>query len=128
MICCPTSPRHVLAICALVALSFCSAVAERLDLSATPGSPVEMSSANYCIEPLRNMENPRNSFCAGLVESLVYLASGSIACPPSTGITRTQIHNVVVAYIEQRPARLQENFKDSVLAALGAAWPCSLGK
>jgi hypothetical protein len=40
------------------------------------------------------------------------------------GVTNTQIVRVVVVYIERRPQRMHENFKDLVLEALHDAWPC----
>jgi Rap1a immunity proteins len=41
------------------------------------------------------------------------------------GATRGQMIRVVVAYIEARPARMHEEWRELALEALREAWPCS---
>jgi hypothetical protein len=60
--------------------------------------------------------------CTGLVEGLKYVDSRS--CAPK-GVTLGQTVRVVVAYIERRPQRMHENFKELALEALREAWPCN---
>src|SRR4051794_16854802 len=45
------------------------------------------------------------------------------SCPPKR-VTSEQVVRVVVAYIERRPQRMHENFKELALEALRDAWPC----
>jgi hypothetical protein len=59
--------------------------------------------------------------CVGLVEGLAYARPG-ICTPPN--VTRGQAVRVVVKYIDDRPQRLHEDFRELALEALRAAWPC----
>lgn len=61
-------------------------------------------------------------YCAGSVQALVEFAAG--ACAPK-GATNMQGVQIVVKYIDARPARLQENFNKLAAEALRQAWPCS---
>jgi Ssp1 endopeptidase immunity protein Rap1a len=65
--------------------------------------------------------------CAGTIEGLGYMASllprEKRPCPPPS-VTNGQVVRVVVAYIERRPQRMHENFKELTLEALHDAWPC----
>jgi hypothetical protein len=61
-------------------------------------------------------------YCAGAVQALVEFAAG--ACAPK-GATNMQGVQIVVKYIDARPARLQENFNKLAAEALRQAWPCS---
>jgi len=63
----------------------------------------------------------RAGFCAGLVEGIGFAGVG--ICFPN-GVTNGQIIRVVVKYIDDRPARLNEDFRALALEALRAAWPC----
>jgi hypothetical protein len=44
-------------------------------------------------------------------------------CPP-VGANQGQAIRVVIAYIDQRPARMHEPFVALALEALRASWPC----
>lgn len=59
--------------------------------------------------------------CIGLVNGVAY-ASRAI-CAPS-GATQGQSVELVIAYIQERPSRMTEDFLTLVEEALEAAWPC----
>lgn len=61
-------------------------------------------------------------YCAGAVQALVEFAAG--ACAPK-GATNVQGVQIVVKYVDARPARLHENFNKLAAEALRQAWPCS---
>jgi hypothetical protein len=48
-----------------------------------------------------------------------------MTCPHGADETLNQQVKVVISYIEARPARMHEPFRDLALEALRAAWPCS---
>jgi Rap1a immunity proteins len=58
-------------------------------------------------------------FCRGAVEALL----ATNYCPPEN-VTIGQAVRVVVQYIDNRPARLNEPFAILVSEALKQAWPC----
>jgi Ssp1 endopeptidase immunity protein Rap1a len=66
-------------------------------------------------------------FCAGVVHALGY--AGKIlppeyqSCVPPTSDAR-QLARVVVKYIEARPQRMHEDFRDLTMEAFHDAWPC----
>jgi hypothetical protein len=60
-------------------------------------------------------------YCAGLIDGLVF--GNSDVCPPADA-THEQGLRVVVKYIDDRPARLHEEFYKLALEALRAAFPC----
>jgi hypothetical protein len=63
----------------------------------------------------------------GVVVTLVNVYLGNDFCIPydgTPGPTNGQFMRVVVQYIDQRPARLHENFHNLAHEALRAAWPC----
>jgi hypothetical protein len=99
-----------------------------LNCGATFGQDTD--SANYVMPACRATLNrdlqtqvllPMSMLCAGLVEGIHFAASG--VCHDQR-VTREQVLRVVVKYIDDRPARLNENFKALALEALQAAWPC----
>jgi hypothetical protein len=59
--------------------------------------------------------------CSGIITALIYESPSLGACIPA-GVTNTQAVRVVVKYIDNRPARLNENFAALALEALRAAW------
>ena len=61
-------------------------------------------------------------YCAGAVQALVEFAAG--ACAPK-GATNMQGVQIVLKYIDARPARLHESFNKLAAEALRQAWPCS---
>jgi hypothetical protein len=64
-----------------------------------------------------------NGYCAGLVNGLGVMGRSLGACVPD-GVTPRQALRVVIQYIDQRPARTNENFKLLAFEAMRAAWPC----
>lgn len=63
-----------------------------------------------------------NGLCVGMVDVLSTY-SGRDVCHPANATTGQSVQ-VVVKYIDDRPARQNENFKQLALEALMAAWPC----
>jgi Ssp1 endopeptidase immunity protein Rap1a len=63
--------------------------------------------------------------CAGSIAAFNFVSRSLNKgfCFPE-GATHGQMVRVVVAYIEARPARMHENFRDLALEALRKAWPC----
>ncbi len=59
--------------------------------------------------------------CIGTINGISYM-SYSRVCPPP-GVTE-QATRVVVQYIDQRPARMNEHFARLAFEALQLAWPC----
>ena len=57
----------------------------------------------------------------GIVSTLRDVSSD--VCAPDS-VTNFQIVRVVVKYIDDRPARQHENFRELAREALRAAWPC----
>jgi hypothetical protein len=66
--------------------------------------------------------------CAGSIAAFNFvgrsLSDKSRFCFPK-GTTNGQTVRVVVAYIEARPARMHEDFRNLPLEALREAWPCN---
>ena len=89
----------------------------------------DTGSANYmmvgCHDGVsgRNREHFVQGLCAGNIQAILYLGRANNVCPPS-GVTMGQALRVVVAYIDQLPARLHEPFAELALEALQQAWPC----
>jgi hypothetical protein len=70
----------------------------------------------------RSTNNPyAQGLCAGKVEAVAVFATG--ICAPSEATTGQMIR-VVARYIDERPARLHENFLVLAREALRDAWPC----
>ena len=68
-------------------------------------------------------EAARMNFCAGIVVGLSFMGElHGICVPPDT--TSQQATNVVVQYIDGRPARIDEDFRSFAVEALRASWPC----
>jgi hypothetical protein len=93
-----------------------------------------MDSGNYMLPHCKRFGEPpgrgspfMEGVCTGSILSLAFvgpsLTSTLRFCPPQQA-TKNQIIRVVVAYIEARPARMHEDFRDLARDALRAAWPC----
>ena len=63
-----------------------------------------------------------SGLCMGLVAGVHYVDAKS--CAPEDA-TNSQLMRVVLAYIEVRPQRMNEEFMKLVVEALRNAWPCS---
>jgi Rap1a immunity proteins len=63
--------------------------------------------------------------CAGSITALNFVGRSlrNSFCFPE-GATQGQMVQVVVTYIEARPARMHEAWRDLALEALREAWPC----
>jgi Rap1a immunity proteins len=65
--------------------------------------------------------------CLGIVGTILYFSHdfsySSAACPPAN-VTYNQAVQIVTAYINARPERVQERFIDLATEALHDTWPC----
>jgi Rap1a immunity proteins len=97
-----------------------------LALTVTGADAVE-SSGNYWLPHCKLVESTRltteYTYCLGMLDGLIYLSSHVGICPPEEG-TMGQAVRVVVRYMEMRPQRLHEPFKQLAVDAMRAAWPC----
>jgi Ssp1 endopeptidase immunity protein Rap1a len=99
-------------------------------LSAAVAEP-NVNSANYWIPFCRHAAAHEyyqgdafgNGYCAGLVNGLGVMGRFLGACVPE-GVTPEQSLRVVMQYLDQNPARTNENFQMLVVEALRGAWPC----
>src|SRR5262245_16926433 len=70
------------------------------------------------------------NFCSGVVHGLAYVGKALPpevqSCVPPTSTTK-QLARVVVRYIEARPQRMHEDFRNLTLEALHNSWPCKSG-
>jgi hypothetical protein len=67
----------------------------------------------------------RNGGCAGIITGLLVLGrSAGVFCRPD-GVTVEQAVRVVVQFLDQHPARTNENFNALAIEAMRDAWPCS---
>ena len=63
-----------------------------------------------------------SGLCMGLIAGVHYIDAKS--CAPDNA-TNNQLMRVVLAYIEVRPQRMNEEFMKLAVEALRSAWPCS---
>jgi|SoiMetStandDraft_2_1073263.scaffolds.fasta_scaffold00523_3 Rap1a immunity proteins len=82
-----------------------------------------ISTAQYIMPDCRAFVGPalHRGRCCGIVEGLVFAGKG--VCAPKTSTTEQAVQ-IVMQYIEKRPARLDQNFIALALDALKATWPC----
>jgi Rap1a immunity proteins len=69
--------------------------------------------------------------CVGLLDAVNYL-TGNLppdfsSCNPK-GVTVGQQVRVFLAYVERRPQRLHEDFRNLAIEAFHEAWPCKGGR
>jgi hypothetical protein len=95
----------------------------------------DRASANYMMPACRdaasgNFANGEShedlftiGFCLGIINGINYMGTLYGICSPN-GVTPQQAARVVVKYIDERPARMNENFKLLAVEALQAAWRC----
>jgi hypothetical protein len=89
------------------------------------------NSANSMLPHCKSDTGGRGIFmegvCSGSIATLGFvgpiLDDAYRFCFPD-GATNEQMTRIVIAYIEARPARMHEDFRDLALEALRAAWPC----
>jgi hypothetical protein len=88
------------------------------------------TSANYVMSGCRDIANRTQSeylrygLCVGVVRAILYFGSANFGICFPAGATVGQAIKVVTLYIDQRPARMHEQFEDLALEALQQAWPC----
>src|SRR5215470_13597108 len=89
----------------------------------------QKSSANYMTPRCREFVYSTNrdlflqGVCAGSVETLIFFLDRSrfgICVPKEVTVGQA----VRVAYIDQRPERMHESFRQLAIEALPQAWPC----
>jgi hypothetical protein len=97
----------------------------------------DISSANFMITFCRGAIEPAmvkaattayyEGICMGQIEGLAFVAhllpAQYNSCRPQ-GVVNAQVMRVVLRYIENKPARLHENFRQLALEAMHEAWPC----
>ena len=123
----PTRLPVLRSIAVLVVMIFnCGvAVAGQNELSADYFMPGCRDAASLITFSVRESEEEaaRMNFCAGIVVGLSFMGElHGICVPPYT--TSQQATNVVVQYIDGRPARIDEDFRSFAVEALRASWPC----
>jgi hypothetical protein len=79
-------------------------------------------SCRESIEPGSTSEAFAQGVCIGLLRGLYYLSSD--ACIPPA-VTIGAVARIVVRYVDDRPSRIHEDFRELALEALRTAWPCS---
>ena len=91
----------------------------------------DMESANFYMPHCRDFaygntiksDEFLRGMCLGLIAGIGYRPHNAFCVPK--GATNRQAVSVVVQFIDQRPARMHENFLDLAVEALGTAWPCN---
>jgi Rap1a immunity proteins len=98
----------------------------------------DINSANFMLPHCKGFlsrqqspTSPSDAFeqgvCAGTITAFAFVARVLPVqmryCYPD-GVTPSQMIPVVIKYIEARPARLHESFRELALEALRDAWPC----
>jgi Rap1a immunity proteins len=109
----------------------CAALALAI-MTAPTGAQDNTDSANFMLPYCKSFlaQTERETFmagvCAGSITAFAFVGRGlnNGFCFPK-GATHAQMVRVVVAYIEARPARMHEDFRNLALEALREAWPCS---
>jgi Rap1a immunity proteins len=96
-------------------------------LTVTAASTAEKTSGNYWLPHCKLVESPRltaeYAYCLGTLDGLTFFSREAGICPPEEG-TMAQAVRVVVRYMEARPERLHEPFRQLAVDAMRAAWPC----
>lgn len=102
---------------AIVAFSGFAQAQSMLDYSANammPGCTEAMTSSGQAFSA---------GYCLGVIRGLSTVSRAFKACLPA-GVSGSQSLRVVVAFINQNPARMHEPFEHLVIEALRGAWPC----
>ena len=92
-------------------------------------SPSDPASANYAMLGCRELVSKSNRLtelqreCASTVRTMIYVTGSRGICPPGRATVGSAV-SVIVAYIDQRPERLHEQFETLALEALQQSWPC----
>ena len=115
-----------------IALTMSSAVAQST-FPKHSGSPnpysgfVQLPECKAYAGTVKGRDAREQNFCAGELRALAYISwvlpPDINSCVPD-GIPNGQLALVVIAYIEARPAQMQEDFLALALKAYRDAWPC----
>ncbi len=120
------------------------AAALALTVTAAEAAEMDMDSANYMMPGCRDFiarssrEDLRflHGYCLGLVTGFIIMGGGvsksAAAAADAPGlclkvpadVTLVKGIQVVIAYIDAHPARMNEGFHTLILEALRDAWPC----
>src|SRR5262249_20685123 len=106
-------------------------VSEALVATATaagPNASSRMFSADFYLGGCKDYVSGRSNFfagrCVGVVEVLDALnADTKLFCPPDN-VDNLQRVRTIVAYVEARPDRKNEDFRLLANEAMAKAWPC----
>lgn len=88
------------------------------------------NSANLLLSDCRDHSNPRvpgnygQGICIGIVGNMFYFAESHFRFCTPPGVTAGQALRVVIAYVDRRPTRHHEDFRNLALEALRVSWPC----
>jgi hypothetical protein len=100
-------------------------------MSGMARAEVDKESANYWLPFCRHAATGKfdqddpffNGACVGVIDGFIYTGRSIGVCAPESA-TLEQALRVVVQYLDQHPARTNENFKRLAIEAMREAWPC----
>ena len=79
--------------------------------------------------PTLTIDAVLQGMCVGIVDAIDFIMSNYPpkekeyrSCPPD--VTLKESVQVVIAYVDARPERMNENFKKLAIEAIHDAWPC----
>ncbi len=84
------------------------------------------AAGKHDLKDLSGIEFYKAGLCMGAISILREMQPIGICVPIQ--VTNDQARNVIVEYIDSRPARLGESFGPFAAEALRAAWPCNRQK
>jgi Rap1a immunity proteins len=106
-----------------------SALAQENKFTATYMLPYCRAAVNNQA-PALTSDAVMQGMCVGIVDAIDFMMSEyppeeqeHRSCPPSDVILKQAVQ-VVIAYIDARPERMNENFKALAIEAIHDAWPC----
>ena len=115
--------------CGYTAWSFYTARAQEDKSSANYMLPYCRAAANNQ-SPTLTIDAVLQGMCVGIFDAIDFMMSEYPpeeqeyrSCPPSDVILRQAVQ-MVIAYIDARPERMNENFKKLAIEAIHDAWPC----
>ena len=73
--------------------------------------------------PAAGIDQVEMGRCIGMIEGVALLANYGVFCPPGGAIIKQRIQ-VIIAYIEGRPQRMHEDFRNLAVEAMQKVWPC----
>jgi Rap1a immunity proteins len=112
--------RHAIDIIAFFALLALQGIALAQSEDTASANAVMVGCRNFVINS--NQEIFVQGGCVYRVSTIFHFRTRLGVCAPDGA--GQQAIRVVVTYIDQRPARMHEQFEDLALEALTQAWPC----